>query len=77
MPPDMYGYDYAASLPTASGDMPSLLLAHNPPFIPPGVVPMDYTQQPLVRNQAPGAQRTQQDSPMAGVQVQQSPVPSS
>lgn len=64
--------------PNASGDVATVILGTHQPFITQPVVPMDFTQQPLGRNPGPGHQtRTQQDSPMAGVQVQQSPVPSS
>nr|CAB3240363.1 dual specificity tyrosine-phosphorylation-regulated kinase 1B [Phallusia mammillata] len=63
--------------PTGSGDVASVILGAHPPYITQPVVPMEFTQQPLGRNPTGSHQRTQQDSPMAGVQVQQSPVPSS
>ena len=60
------------------------VMGHGPSITRP-LLPMDYLQQPLMPRNNPVGQtnfhqsrtHSQPDSPMAGVQVQQSPVPSS
>ncbi|XP_078490188.1 dual specificity tyrosine-phosphorylation-regulated kinase 1A isoform X1 [Ciona intestinalis] len=84
---------YQPSLPGSTGDMvplslqaPAVLIPQHqllPPTMVPPLLPMDFGQQPLNRMNNQTTQgyhartHSQQDSPMTGVQVQQSPVPSS